>query len=671
MFTADVDVGGTFTDGFFTDGANARTAKVLTTPHDLTECFLDCLAGGARAFGVGLPAFLAQSLVVRLSTTLGTNTLIQRRGPRIGLLVTRGATETLYGAGRSALLDALVPADMVVGIGGAADATGRVAEPVDRDEVLAAVRLLVNRGARLIGVSLRGAWQQPELERQVRELVRERYPSHYLRSIPLQLGTEVSASADDHARTNTLVLNAYLHADLARGLYRAEDRAREQGLRHPLLVVHASGACARVAKTVAVQTLSSGPAVAIRGAAQLARLLGLERVLTMDMGGTSLDVAVLDGLDYPVVERPLVAGVPVAVPMIQAESIGAGGGSIARVEDGAVQVGPRSAGSAPGPACYDRGGLEPTVTDADLVLGYLDADYFLGGRMRLNRKRAEDAIGRRLARPLQCALEEAAHRVRERVEATMTAEVAGRLRGDPSAYTLFAFGGAGPLHAVGLAARVGIHRVVVFPFGSVFSAFGSSTADVVHSATVVRDLDLADLGRDGELAALVAELRDRTRRDMRGEGFEGAALTFELSASGCVGDRSIRLVLPLPADEPIDAAAIVDGLRTKAGASRATAVWVEALTVSARAPVPHWLPPPREAGSGAAPVPKGERPACWDPGQGWIATAIYERDALPVGGRVSGPAVIEAPDTATLVPAGWQAAVDRYGNLVIEQTRLA
>ncbi|QIN79984.1 hypothetical protein GBA65_17290 [Rubrobacter marinus] len=285
MYTIDIDIGGTFTDGFFTDGQEARTVKVLTTPHDITECFVNCVEEGSRAFGMGPRQLLRRTSVARLSTTVGTNMLVQHNGPKVGLLVTRGNEETLYGSGRAPILGEYVAEDMVVGVDEEVDGDGRLVREVDKQEVLEGIRRLVGAGARMIAVSLRNAWRNPHNERRAREYVRERYPVHYLRSVPMQLGTEVSHVSSDDLRTNSVAINSYIHSEMARALYRAEDRLREAGYERPLLIVHASGGNARVAKTVALHTLSSGPAVAARGAAKMASILGLDRVVTADMGG--------------------------------------------------------------------------------------------------------------------------------------------------------------------------------------------------------------------------------------------------------------------------------------------------------------------------------------------------------------------------------------------------
>lgn len=670
MYTADIDVGGTFTDGFFTDGQGWRRSKVLTTPHDLTECFLNCLREGAAQFGVSLKEFLRQSLVVRLSTTLGTNTLIQRRGPRIGLLVSAGHEEDLYGQGRAAVLDQFLQPELVAGVREQVDERGRSLVAPERGEVLATVRRLVDLGARMIAVSFARSWRNPAHERAVRAIVRERYPEHYLRSIPLQLGHEVSPAVDDHARTNTVVLNTYLHRELARGLYRAEDLAREHGMGHPLLVVHAGGGCARVAKTVAIQTLSSGPAVAVCGAAAIAAQLGLRQVVTADMGGTSLDVAVLDDSAPPVTHAPRVAGVALALSMIDTASIGAGGGSIAHVAEAELRVGPHSAGSVPGPACYDKGGMEPTVTDANLVLGFLDPNRFLGGRMRLSRKRAEDALSRRLLRYLGGTLDDCAAAVRARIDATMADEIAARLRrhgGDPAQYTLFAFGGGGPVHGCAIAERVGMRRVIGFPFGSVFSAFGSSTVDVKHQYwSNVVGLLVEPLATAHASEALAA-LRRQAILDMRGEGFAAERVAFGLELVLHAPSGECRLPWPAEtADGGLDTRAVVARLREALPRSEAEAAELRALVLEARAEVPHWLPSaaPERPHRPTAPERRAVR---WSVEGGRLDTPVYQYAALELGAELEGPAIIETTDTLYAVAPGWRARLDGWGNVVMER----
>ena len=630
MYSIDIDIGGTFTDGFFTDGVEIRTDKVLTTPHDITEGFMSCVEAGARAWGLELAEFLRRTGVARVSTTVGTNLLVQRAGPKLGLIVTKGHERDLYGKGEAAIIGRYIAPELVAGIAERVSDSGKLEREIDADELLAAVRGLVQANVRMIVVSFKNAWRNPANERRALEVTRGRYPVHYLRSVPMQAATEVMHVADDHARTNTAVFNAYIHAEMARTLYRAEDKLRAAGYERPLLVVHSSGGNARVAKTVAVHTLHSGPAVAARGAGYLAKLMKLGRIVTSDMGGTSFDVSVLAGGEAKFTLAPSIDGIPIATPMIEVESLGAGGGSIARVDNGALRVGPESASSAPGPACYAKGGMEPTVTDANLLLGFIDPDYFLGGRMKLDAAAARRAVERRIGRQLGVGAEEAAWDIRRRINENMAAELRQRLgdgsrsdgsrsdgsRSDPSGYTLFSFGGGGPLHAAAIAEIVGITRIMAFPFGSVFSAFGGSTTNVQH-------LYARTLTGRGAAKAALAELKIQAAKDMAGEGF--AAKDVKYTASNT--DGMVRL--------------------------------------TAESAVAHWQPS-RGATVRGAPAPKSSRPVRWLRDAA-TDTPVYDRAAVKRGQRIAGPAIVEGPDTSYAAPPGWSIGADAFGNFIIER----
>lgn len=659
MYTIDIDIGGTFTDGFFTNGKEVRTAKVITTPYDITECFMTCIREGSRAFEVELRQFLRTTSIARLSTTIGTNLLVQHNGPKIGLLVTRGDEETLYGSGRAHILDEYVPVNMVAGLEEEVDKDGRLVREVNREEVLNEVRRLVELGARMIVVSLRNAWRNAHNERRVRDYVLERYPIHYLRSVPMQLGTEVSHVPDDHVRTNSVAVNAYMHSEMARALYRAEDLLRAAGYERPLLVVHASGGNARVAKTVALHTLSSGPAVATRGASKVAQLLELKKVVTADMGGTSLDMAIVDDCQYELDLEPRVEEIPLGIPMIAVESIGAGGGSIAKLEDGKLRVGPESAGSVPGPVCYNKGGIEPTVTDANVLLGFIDPDYFLGGKMKLDVQRARRSIERRIARQSESTVEEAAYEIRERSNTEMATQLEKGLRQKghaPEEFTLFSIGGAGPLHACSIADKVGIRRVVAFPYGSVFSAFGSSTTDVLHiySKTLGQPMERLDgLEKD------VLGYRDQAIKDMVGEGFEAADIDFNVEIVLSVnGERRMMQSSKVLEDVP-------KMVRENLSHEEAKNAALETLSIAAECKVPHWEPVALErTGSEVDRARKGSREVCWVKGT-FAETPIYDRERLEHGHVIQGPAIVEGPDTNYPVSEGWELTVDHLGNFVM------
>jgi N-methylhydantoinase A len=656
MFSIDVDIGGTFTDGFFTDGTLNRTAKVLTTPHDITEGLINCIEAGGAEFDLDLGSFLLQSSVARVSTTVGTNLIVQKSGPRLGLVVTKGQERKLYGQGSARVLDGFIDPAMVMGVQESVDDKGRVTKEVNEKNLLKAVRTLVQEGARMIVISFGNSWRNPANELRARDIILARYPVHYLRSVPMQLGTEVIHDANDHSRTNSAILNAYIHAEMAQTLYRGEDKLRADGFARPLLVVHANGGNARVAKTIALNTLHSGPAVAARGAAFLAKMLKLKNVVTTDMGGTSLDVSFIsDGLER-FNTAPQIDGVSVATPMIDVESIGAGGGSIASVADGALKVGPESAGSAPGPACYAKGGLEPTVTDANLVLGYIDPDNFLGGKMRLDLMAAQRVMKRKVADPLEKSIEEAAFNVRDAINRQMGVELVQRLgvHDSPLAdMTLFSFGGSGPLHACSVAEEVGISKIYSFPFGSVFSAFGSSTTNVQHTYARTLGVPLKDASvAEGHLE----QFRGQALVDMEGEGFSGDDISYAVEIDLIVSGRERTL-------SSSGKGVTVKKLVKDAKVSRGT---IEVVRCKAQCEVPHWTPTLLKVNAKSQPRRKSVRDIYWNL-NGPVETAIYDKSELKFGHKILGPAVVEAPDTAYAVNPGWSLDVDNLGNFVLSR----
>lgn len=594
--TLDIDTGGTFTDGFVVRDGEPHAVKVLTTPHDLAVCFAAVIEAAAAELGLDVRTMLAETTAVRYATTVGTNAVIQRSGPRLGLLT--DAEDA--GSGASFLLDPemkrLVPSAGAgpEGNGAGPGATG-------------AARELLEASARGLVCSMSSA----EAELAVGEEFREHYPRQCLDTVPLVLAGDLTSETDERRRAATALFNAYLHPAVADYYYRAEDHLRDNGYRRPLLVVHNDGGCARVAKTIAAKTYNSGPTAGAAGAAAIARALGIETLVTLDMGGTSLDVTVIRGGEAPVHERGLVEGVEISLPLPDLVTLGAGGGSIAHVADGELRVGPQSAGAKPGPACFGFGGVAPTVTDADVVLGIIRPEAFLGGAMRIEADAAEAALAA-LGAELGCSAPEAAERVLETVHTQMGGELADRLRDagvDPAGATMLAFGGNGATHAAGIAERAGVPEILTFPFSPVFSAYGTSTSDVRHIYEARQ--------REGA----EQELRERAMRDMRGEGF--AAEEVEITTRTAAANGSSTLILE--AVRPMPHLAI-----------EATAVAESEATPTAEAEV-RW------------------------PGSGPTPTAIHDAAALTPGATLAGPALVESAETTCAVPPGWSLRIDEYG----------
>ncbi|PWC52537.1 hydantoinase/oxoprolinase family protein [Azospirillum sp. TSO22-1] len=659
-YTIDIDTGGTFTDGFFAHGEEFRSVKTPTTPHDLTACFIDCIRAGAEAFGVPVERLLRDAEVIRFSNTIGTNAIIERTGAKVGLIVTRGC-ETLAPTTDADGKAPLVAPDMVLGIAGTGSA-----------EVLDAAQALIDRGAHCLVVALHGADADPAAERAVRAAIKAEYPRDYLGSVPVFLSSDVSRRSGLQERVNSAVLNAYIHGKLTRLLYKAGEDLRRRDFPGQLLIGHNNGAAARVAKTRAINTYNSGPAAGLLGAREIGALYGAELVVSADMGGTSFDIGyVRAGLPSQAL-RPDVEGFRCNLPMLAIRALGSGGGSIAAVAGERVQVGPRSAGALPGPACFDLGGTEPTVTDANLVLGLLDPDYFLGGQKQLDAGKAAAALDARVAGPLGVPVEEAAWRVRAAVDADMgeatrrlCEEVGGR---DP---LMVVYGGAGPLHACAVAEAAGIRRIVVTPFSAVFSAYSSSLMDVGHLYHARVAATLRPAGAMDALAAALDGMRARAERDMRGEGFEPGQLhwTVELIVESKATGAETRLTAAPGFHDDLHS---LEELSRQAAAALGGDVEddlvVTTVGLFAGAPVPHFRlrPVPMAPGSADGAL-RGTRAVYLGPGRGRRTLPVYDRARLGHGHAMAGPCLVESAQTTVFVTEGWAAAVDRFDNLVLER----
>ncbi len=668
-FTIDIDNGGTFTDGFFTGDGQIAWVKVDTTPHDLTVCFLKCIEEGAAKFGLTMPQLLHQTEVIRFSTTYATNMLLQKSGPRLGLIVTRGYEESLYStASRSPALDFIIPAGMVIGID---EAAGK--KPVDKEQVRLAIRSLLGHGARLIVISLYGSHLDQTNELKVRQIADDDYPKHYLGAVPLLLSSEVSTTTDDASRTNVALLNAYFHPDMVRFLYKAEDEVRKLGYRKPLLIMHADGGVARVAKTTAIMTHNSGPSAGVLGTAYMSRLYHLPYVASMDIGGTSADISLVINGRHGYKREGMLEEIPVKLPTIEVYPAAAGGGSISRpVNKRKIKVGPDSAGAMPGPACYSLGGTEATSTDACVVLGYIDPEYFLGGKRKLDAGLSREVMTEKLAKPLGISVAECGLLVTEAMEDICAGDISNLIKAgsyNPNDFILFSFGGAGSIYCCGIADKVGIPRVYVFRFSSVFSAFGSSCADVLHAYESLAKVTLKRQGDSSQIEAfnkVIKGLSDSVLMDMRGEGFppEKVAFSLELEATS----KNITSVFESPATllkGKQDAGKILDAFARQNNLGRVDEISIRLFRLRATSPAAHpVLATYNFTGESPEKALKGYREVYWKDGS--KQTAIYGQPKLEYGNIIPGPAIIESEDTVILIPQGKKYTVDNLLNGVIE-----
>ena len=687
----NIDAGGTFTDCFVHHEGEVAIGKAETTEHELSQGFMTAVERAAADLGLGRSEILGAVDTVRYSTTVALNNLIEREGTTLGLLVREGFEDTIYiGRGsqwadglrldeqrnvaRAAKPEPLVPEEMTVGVRERIDADGEIVQPLDEEHLRQQIRYLVDEGARAFVVSLLWSFRNPVHERRVREIIEEEYPDSYLGSAPVFLSSEVSKKRGEYERTMTTVLNAYLHRSMIDELYGVSDELREDGYRNPLLMIHNTGGSAEMFRTAAIDTFNSGPVAAMIGSRHLGSEYGFDDVITADMGGTSFDLSLVQGessrsydLD-PVVDRWRVH-----TPMLETKSIGAGGGSIASINeelDDRIEVGPESAGANPGPACYNQGGREPTVTDADVVLGYINPDSFHGGEKELSVRAAERAIKRKIARPLDVDVEEAAALIRKIVDAKMgnTIYKETALRGfDPREFVMLGFGGAGPTHAADVARNADIDTVVTFPYASVFSAFGSSVMDSIHIYEQSRNLPLLDPAT-GEYFTdferfneVVADLKERAYRDFEGEGYDRSDVTLTLELDMKYGGLLDVTRVGSPhlfvesVEEVKDVCEAFEAEYRDAyspiSASDDNGILIENFLLKGVAPVEK---PELTAHEPAGPDPSsartGSRDVYWTTAEAFLDTPIYDQDRLRPENVIEGPAVVEGDNTTVALP---------------------
>ncbi len=558
-FDVGIDIGGTFTDlCAISENGTLITAKSPTTHYDLSVGLIRGLRELGKRAGLAQDVFLGQVEALRYSTTIGTNALIERKGPRLGLITTAGFEDTIFiGRSRSwadgmALHEIrdmatirkpepLVPPEMVVGLSERMDCHGKAVRALDPDELREKLQHLVDKGAQGIVVSLMWSFLNRAHEEEVRRIIEEEYPEEFLGSMPVTLASEVSPKAGEYTRTMTALVNAYIHGVMMQELGDLTHNLRKANYRRPLILVHNTGGSKKVSRTRAVLTHNAGPVAGMYGAALIGAQEGHRDIVFADMGGTSFDIGVLAGgvlraQDFiPVIDRWRTN-----IPAIEVKSIGAGGGSIAWINEamGArLEVGPQSAGSVPGPACYDQGGTLPTVTDADMVLGYINPDNYLGGQMQVDPDAAHDAIKAKIAQPLGISVLEAAWRIRRLVDARMGQEMFNEvaLKGhNPRKFVVFACGGAGAAHACGFARHIGATTIIVPAMSSVSGAFGASTIEIrqvweqSRSIRLFNFMEQSYLGDPSALNALVGDLTDRATRDLKLEGFDPDRIEFTL-----------------------------------------------------------------------------------------------------------------------------------------------
>jgi N-methylhydantoinase A len=680
------DVGGTFTDfALQTPTGELLTGKRLTTFPDPSEA---CVAGLEELLArAGVPwGNLAQAVH---GTTLGSNIVIERKGRGVALITTRGFRDVLI-IGREKRYQVydlqiekpapLLPRRLIREVTERVRYDGTVLIPLDEAETRRVVRELVGRGITTIAVCLLHSYVNPAHERRVAEIIREEAPH-----VAVSLSHEVSPTFREYERTSTTVVNAYVMTALAAYLKQLQSEMRARGYRGRLFVMQSSGgiATAEAMERYPVRMIESGPAAGALMAAVYGELTGYRDLIAFDMGGTTAKLALIEKgrpfmtslFELHKVNLAPGSGIPMNIQALDIVEIGAGGGSIAKVQRGVIAVGPESAGSTPGPACYGQGGEEPTVTDANLVLGYLNPGYFAGGTMRLDPGAARYAIEQNVARPLGLSTEQAAWGIHQIVTSNM--ELATRVvsieRGrDPRDLTFIAFGGAGPLHGCRLARALGIPHVIIPVAAGVTAAIGLLAAEVKfdvartyicrleeveleHLNRIYREMEIQAVTvlRESAVTGEVAVLRSADVRYL-GQGYE---LTVGV-ASGPLG----------PAEMNRLRASFDETYAARYGyANPAEPVEVVNWKLSAIGTGPRVsLPKFERRASGLDEALKGRRPAFFPETDGFVECPVFDRYRLSPGGELTGPALVEERDSTTVLPPGARAVVDEYGSLIVE-----
>ena len=687
---AGVDIGGTFTDiVLLGDDGSRYTKKVSSTVDDYARAIVDGLSELLTEIGGGRIAELLHG------TTVASNAILEHRGAKTGLITTRGFRDVLEirNLRMPRLYDMswtkpppLVERRLRVEVDERVNAQGEIERPLDDASVKRAAEFLIGEGVEAIAVCLLHSYLNPAHEERVKEIVARLAPG-----TTLCISADVLPVINEYERSSTTVINAYVRPIVERYLERLIDEVRRIGIDVPLLLMQSNGGLttARAAAVTPMHIIESGPAAGVVGVQALTRRIGVGKAISFDMGGTTAKASLIEdgeltrAAEYQVGAGIVLgsrllsgAGYTLKVPAIDLAEIGAGGGSILWIDSGgALQVGPMSAGASPGPVAYDQGGTEPTVTDANLVLGYLNPDHLVGGALKLNPDKASAALAEKIARPLGMTVEAAAYGAHLIAASNMirALKAVSSERGrDPREYALVAFGGNGPLFAAGMAAEIGIGRVLIPPSAGVFSSFGLLYAEVEYYFTRTRKRLLRDT-TPVELQDVLAGLEAEARARLGEDGFGPDRIELRRSASLHYQGQSFELRIPVAAGA-LDADAL-------AAIEEAFGVEHER-TYGHRAGVdePVELVSLEVIGRGLTDAPRAQsaavaqlapdiaiaaaiRRAYFGPQHGWLDTRVVNRSALRA--THVGPCIVEEYDATCVIPPGWNARLDEFGNIAM------
>ena len=700
------DVGGTFTDCFVvTESGEFALGKAQTTPDDIASGFLSALDMAREALGLDQAEFLDGLEVVGYGATTVLNSVLTRKGGTPGLLITRGFEDLLLmERGKQSWVQLsrvdrihpvvhrhqppLIPRNLVRGVSERVNSLGNEVIPLRENDVRQGVRELVGAGVDSLVVVFLWSFLNDAHEKRTKQLILEELEALGAPQVQCFLSSEVSPTLRELPRANATTIEAYSGPSTLRALARLESNLKAGGFKGDLQVMQSAGGLAPARHVRAIDTAMSGPVGGIVGTRTIGELYGFDSLISTDVGGTSFDVGLVSNGFIGIDREPVLAGLLLSLPMMEVHSVGAGGGTISRIDElsGRLVVGPESAGSKPGPVCYGTGGTEPTVTDADLVLGYLNPRGLLNGTVHLDEKSAREAIRQKVAEPLGLSVEDAADGIRRVIDARMRETVTGlvSLRGSRiNDYVLLAFGGAGPGHVCGYTENLPLRGVLTFPYAAAFSAFGASTADYEHHYNRAVNVVVSPKADDEELVAAGKRISAAWERleqqaidQMVLEGFERDEIAIKPLAMVRYGRQLNDLITPSPvsrcytADDFRSVIAAFEELYARVFAKGAQfpqagyEIFEVGLVASARKVKPGLVRRKLEEADPSLAMYE-TRPAYF--GGEWIPTPRYRWDALRSGNVVQGPAVIEAPTTTLVLPSNRSARIDEYQSVWIEQ----
>jgi N-methylhydantoinase A len=692
-FVIGIDTGGTFTDTVIVDEeGNIFEGKALTDYNDLKSGVLNSLSNAIEKLGLSLEYILKNTLFLGHGTTLGTNAVINRRFAKTGLLTTKGHEDTtliMKSCGRTDGLSEIeirhqavcrkpkpiVPRYLIKGIKERIDCFGEVYSPLDKEHAEKMIDELVKEGVEAIAISLLWSFANPVHEQELKRLIMKKYPEIYL-----SVSSEIAPRIREYSRSMTVIVDAAIGKLMESYINSLNKEFMERGLRYPISIMQAYGGVTSSATARPVSTIDSGPVGGVIGSKYISDVLGYKNVITTDVGGTSFDISVIiDGL-WSYAKEPLVNRYRVQIPMIDIHTVGAGGGTIAYIDPATkgLRVGPESAGSNPGPVCYDIGGTNPTVTDADLILGYLNPDYFFEGKMKLNKEKAIRCMKEKIAVPLGLDHIKASAGIYHIINMFMADNLRHAIieNGyDPRDFVLFAYGGNGPMHAASYGRELGVKKIYILPQASVFSAFGIASSDVVrtYKTTEIYMMPV----NSSIINNRFEEMEEIAIKEMEREGFDKGKVILERELDMRYGRQVHEVSIGIKSgyinhDDIVDIcnnwekkyeSIFGKGSGYKEAGIQVVAFGLTAISKTVKPVIRKANYDPVKDPSSAL---KGYREAYFLDFNDFVKTKIYDYNLLKYGNVIDGPAIIEAPTTTIIILPGQKSYMDEYFNVVIE-----